>query len=328
VKKQLFKTGKKFLPLIGIIILIFLVYRLGVEEIKNAFLRINPIYILIAISLTLPRILIRNYAWQMIQKEQKIKLSFWQSLKIFLIGYFYGSFTPGYFGQFMRAPYMKEKTGEPYGKLFVNVFMEILLHTLSLWGMIVVGALIIVAEKNQPIVLYFAILYILILGILIVYFTKKQRGENAFSKLVKIFIPKKLRQYFYDFIATFYNDFPTFKRLIIPFLISATTWIIIFAQEYIFVIALDLPIPFLVFLFIFPIANFMGFIPITFAGLGIRDLTAVGLFTFMYPEIAGSDFLVVSLMGFIITDVVTGFIGFLLSLTETRDKSYKKFLKT
>jgi uncharacterized protein (TIRG00374 family) len=326
--KQIFKHAKKLLPLIGIIILIFLVHRLGVEDIKNAFLRIHPIYILVAISLTIPRVLIRNYAWQMIQKEQKIKLSFWQSLKIFLIGYFYGSFTPGYFGQLMRAPYMKEKTGEPYGKLFVNVFMEVLLHTLSLWGMIVVGALIIIAEKNQPIVLYFAILYILILMVLIVYFTNKQRGEKAFSKLVKIFIPKKLKQYFHEFIATFYNDFPAFKRLILPFLISATTWVIIFAQEYIFVIALGLPISFIVFLFIFPIANFIGFTPITFAGLGIRDLTAVGLFTFIYPEIAGSDILVVSLMGFIITDALTGFVGFLLSLTETSDKTYKNFLKT
>jgi uncharacterized protein (TIRG00374 family) len=325
--KKIFKHAKKFLPLIGIIILAFLVYRLGVEDIKDAFLSIHPIYILIAISLTLPRLLIRNYAWQMIQKEQKIELTFWMSLKIFLIGYFYGSFTPGYFGQLMRAPYMKEKTGEPYGKLFVNVFIEIILHTLSLWGMIVIGALIILMEKSEPLVLYFAFLYILILGLILLYFIKKERGEKTLSKLIKIFIPKKLKKYFNDFIGTFYIDFPKIRRLILPFLISATTWVIIFAQEYIFVIALDLPISFIVFLFIFPIANFIGFTPITFAGLGIRDLTAVGLFTFMYPGIPGSEILVVSLMGFIITDVFTGFIGFLLSLTETRDKSYKNLLK-
>lgn len=324
----MFKTAKKFLPLIGLIILIFLVYTLGLEDIINAFLKIHPIYIIISISLIFPRILLRNYAWRIIQKEQKIKLSFWESLKIFLIGYFYGSFTPGYFGQIMRAPYMKEKTGEPYGKLFVNVFIEVILHSISLQVMIIVGAIIIVIEKNQPLVLYFAILYMIILGVLIIYFTKKQRGEKTFSKLIKIFIPKKLKQHFHDFIATFYKDFPTFKSLIVPFLISAITWVIIFSQEYIFVIALGLPIPFTIFLFLFPIANFVGFTPITFAGLGIRDLTAVGLFTFIYPEIEGSDILVVTLMGFIITDVLTGFIGFLLSLTETRDKSYKIFINS
>jgi uncharacterized protein (TIRG00374 family) len=325
--KQIFKHAKKFLPLIGIAILVFLVYRLGVEDIKNAFLSIHPMYILIAASLTIPRVIIRNYAWQMIQKEQKIHLGFWRSLKIFLIGYFYGSITPGYFGQLMRAPYMKERTGEPYGKLFVNVFMEVILHTLSLWGMIIVGAVIFIVEKSEPLVLYLAIIYILSLGAILIYFINKERGERAFSRLIKLFIPKSLRKDLNDFVSTFYNDFPRVRWLILPFLISATTWIIIFAQEYIFVMALDLPIPFLVFLFVFPIANFIGFMPVTFAGLGLRDLTAVGLFTFLYPEIPGSDIFVVSIMGFIITDILTGFVGFLLSLTEAKKDVHEDLLK-
>ena len=118
--KKIFKHAKKLLPFIGIAILIYTIYTLDIEKIKNAFFSIKPIFIILALSLTLPRILIRNYAWQLIQKEHNIKLTFFQSLKIFLMGYFYGSITPGYLGQLMRVPYMKEKTGEPYGKLFVK----------------------------------------------------------------------------------------------------------------------------------------------------------------------------------------------------------------
>lgn len=328
MKRKIFKYAKKFLPLIGIILLILLIYTQGIEDVKNAFLRINPIYILIALSLTVPRLLIRNYAWQMIQKEQKINISFWRSLKIFLIGYFYGSFTPGYFGQLMRVPYMKETTGQPYGKLFVNVLTEIILRTISIALMVIVGALVFLFEKNEPLVLYLSIVNIIVLMLVLLFFIKKERGEKIFSILIKLLIPKKLKQYFYSFASTFYKDFPDIKKLVLPFFIGLLSWIIIFSQEYIFVIALDLKIPYIVFIFVFPIANMIGFMPITFAGLGMRDLSVIGLFTFLYPMIPGSDLLVVSIMGFLITDVLTGFVGFLLSLTEARDQKLTEILKS
>ena len=68
---------------------------------------------------------------------------------------------------------------------------------------------------------------------------------------------------------------------------------------------------------LFPIANVVGFIPITFAGLGTRELTAVILFSsiFLVPQ---AEVFVVSLLGFILTDVFTGFIGFIISLSEVK----------
>jgi len=131
--KQIFKYAKKILPFIGVILLIvYILLKEDINEIKNAFLAIHPIYIILALTLTIPRVLVRNTAWQMMLKEQKIYIGYWKSLKIFLIGYFYGSFTPGYLGQLMRIPYLKEKTREPYGKLFVNSTIETTVHTTSI----------------------------------------------------------------------------------------------------------------------------------------------------------------------------------------------------
>jgi uncharacterized protein (TIRG00374 family) len=315
---------KKFLPLIGIILLIiYVVINLDLIKIKNAFLSINPVYIFIALLLTLPRVLIRNYAWRLIQEEQKIKLGYWKSLKIFLIGYFYGSFTPGYVGQLMRIPYMKEKTREPYGKLFVNSLIETIVHTSSLYIMILIGAILVVTRLNlYSELLYIIIIWITILIFILYYFVKKERGEKFFYTLIKLIIPIKLKYDFNKFVGTFYNDFPRVHRLIIPVIVSSFTWIIIFSQEFIFVIALSLPIPYIYFLLLFPVANVVGFIPITFAGIGTRELAAIAIFTTIF-DVSGEDILVVSLLGFLITDVVTGLIGFFLSLTETRNKKMK-----
>jgi len=322
VTKKIFKHAKKLLPFIGIAILIYTIYTLDIEKIKNAFLSIKPIFIILALSLTLPRVLIRNYAWQLIQKEHNIKLTFFQSLKIFLMGYFYGSITPGYLGQLMRVPYMKEKTGEPYGKLFVNSSIESIVHSSSIYITMIIGALLVV--ETFPGVFLIAIVWIIILASIIIYFIKKERGEKLFYSLIKYLIPKKLKHNLNRFVQTFYNDFPKINRLIIPFILGIFTWIIIFSQEYIIVIALGLNIPYIWFLLVFPLANAAGFLPITFAGLGTRELAAIVLFSTLFA-VAEEKIFVVSLLGFIITDLFTGFIGFLATLTEASEK-HKGFI--
>ena len=316
--KAIFRKVKNFLPLIGIFIFFYIIYNLNVNEIINGFLSISPFFIILSLSLTIPRLIIRNYAWWLIQKEQKIEIKYFQSLKIFLIGYFYGSITPGYLGQLMRIPYMKERTGQPYGKLFTNSLIETIVHTISLYAMMFFGALLIIGTFPELIV--FVVIWIIILSIILIFFINKNRGDKLFNILIKLFIPKKLKDNFFKFKGTFYHDFPNIRKLLFPTFLGILTWIIIFSQEYLFVLALGLDINYLYFLLLFPIANAIGFIPITFAGLGTREFTAIILFStiFMVPE---EKIFVVSLMGFLITDIVTGFIGFLLSLTEVK-KSY------
>jgi uncharacterized protein (TIRG00374 family) len=315
MNKKIFVHVKKFLPLIGIVIFLYLIFSLDVNKIIDALFSIHPLFIVISLSLTIPRLILRNFAWQLIIKEQKISLSCLQSLKIFLIGFFYGSITPSYMGQLMRVPYMKEKTGEPYGKLFVNSMLELIIHTLSLYGMMLFGAFLIISTSFE----LFSIVIVWIISIVIVllFFIKKERGEKLFFTLIKYLVPGKLKHSFNKFVSTFYKDFPRVKKLFLPLFIGLFTWIIIFTQEYIFVYALDVNIPYVYFLVLFPIANTAGFLPITFAGLGTREFTSIFIFSTLFGVEVEKIF-VFTLLGFIITDLFTGFIGFILSLTESR----------
>jgi uncharacterized membrane protein YbhN (UPF0104 family) len=105
--------------------------------------------------------------------------------------------------------------------------------------------------------------------------------------------------------------------MILPYVLGIITWIIVFSQEYMILLGLRLQIPYFAFLVLFPIANTAGFIPITFAGLGTREVTAIFIFTTLFP-VAREQILVLSLIGFVVTDLFLGFLGFLLSLTESR----------
>ncbi len=325
VQYHLFSRLKKFFPIIGIFLFIYTIYILDIGKIIEAFLSIDPIFLLIALPLTIPHIIIRNKAWLLIQKEQNIHIPFWISLKIFLIGYFYGSITPAYVGQLMRIPYMKEQTNEPYGKLFINSFLETTLHTLSLYGMIFIGALLVLG--SFPHLLYLIIAWFVILTVIIAFFIDKKRGEKAFHFLVRHLAPSRLKPYFTQFFDTFYHDFPMIRSLFLPGFIAMFTWIIVFSQEYLIVMALDLDIPYLYFLLLFPVANAAGFLPITFAGLGTREFTAVIIFSTLF-NVPGEQVFVVSLLGFIITDIVIGLIGLVVAVFDARSKgvSLKKMM--
>ena len=146
--------------------------------------------------------------------------------------------------------------------------------------------------------------------------------------LIKYIIPKRFKEYLYRFVSTFYNDFPRLRILAYPLIIGLFIWLITFTQEYLMVIALDLEIPYVLFLVLFPIANIAGFLPITFGGLGTREFTSIIIFTTLF-SVSAEDVLVFTLMGFIITDIIMGIIGFFVSLTETKKPmpSFEKLLQ-
>jgi len=308
---------KLVLPFIGLFILAYIFYSLDIEKIISAFLSINPMFLVYSLLLTIPLLLIRNMTWQIILKEQNITVGFFYSLKVYLIGVFYGSITPGFSGQLMRVPYLKEKTKEPYGKLFINTIIETFVHSFSLYAMMIIGALLMIGMIPELLPITLAVFFIFCF--LAVYFTKKEWGEKFFKILIVYFIPKKLKIHLNAFVGSFYRDFPRFHMMILPYILGVITWIIVFSQEYLILMGLGLDIPYFMFLLLFPIANVAGFIPITFAGLGTRELTAILLFTSMFP-VAEEQILVVSLVGLIVTDLLLAALGFVLSLSETRSK--------
>ena len=316
------------MPLIGIILLIYLIIDIGTGEIISTFAKISPIYIIIAAILTLPRILLRNIQWQHILKKQKLFISHITSFKIFLIGYFYGAVTPGYMGGLMRVPYLKDETDAPTGKLFINCFVFSAGNAFVLYFMAVIGAFLI--SEHIPEALPIATIVCIAHFLFYYYFVKKERGDKAFHFFVKLFIPKKLKPIFMRFIDTFYDDFPNIKDFIIPFLISIPCWMILYGQIYIIGLSLGIEIPYFTFIMLYAIVNLISFIPITSAGLGTREVALIFLFSFY--GVSPEKTLVLSLAGHLLTDVLTGFYGFIISVIEARNNKknfsdLKKLLK-
>jgi len=307
---------KKILPFIGLGIFFFLILNIGVHRVVSTFLSISPVYIVAAAILTLPRILIRNLAWQSILKQQKMRINFSSSLRILLIGYFYATLTPGYMGHLMRMPYIKEEIDEPYGKLFVNTLIEIFVRNVSLFILVLTGTLFIL--HYEPFVFYVTLLFILITFIIYWFFAKESRGVSFFNFIVRYLLPEKFKSKAALIINSFYKDFPDIRSLFFPFILGLFTWIIIFSQIYIIGLSLGIDVPYHVFLVVYPIANIIGFIPITSSGFGTREAAVIFLFGLF--GVSADKALVLSVAGFLITDFLTGFYGFILSLSKVFQK--------
>jgi len=130
---------KKLLPLIGIVILLFiLVFFVDFNKIFAIFSKINPLYTFICFFALAPLILLANIEWQILLRRQKIHVSFWYSIKNFFIGYFYGFITPGALGAYTRSLYLQQESSAPLPKCVSNI---IIFNTIDYLALLVLGAI-------------------------------------------------------------------------------------------------------------------------------------------------------------------------------------------
>jgi len=314
-KNKIIGIIKKILPIIGILIFIYIINLIGPNKIFSTLFNFSPIILLLVITLIFLTLLLKNYIWQIILDKQKVSISFFKSLKLILIGRFYGIITPGNLGTYAKVIYLKEETDEPTGKLFVNIIIFQVIDCVAFYIIVLISAILFASENFEIFILVFV--YISIMSIIYLIFINKERGEKIINFFIKIFIPKKLKTYFTNFSYTFYKDFPKIKELLYPFGISFIVQISEYTYLYILAIFLGIDISFPLFIVLFTIAAILATMPISIGGLGTREAALILLFTPF--GIAAHKLVAFSLMIFIIS-LFFAFIGFILAIIESKNK--------
>jgi uncharacterized protein (TIRG00374 family) len=314
---------KKFLPIIGIIVLIYILSSLDFQKIYYVFSNINPVYTFISFFAIVPLILIVNIEWQILLKKQKINVSFIYSLKNILIGYFYGFITPGGLGAYTRALYLENESKSRLGKCLSNIIIFNTIDYISLLVLGLIGAFFL--GSYYPNLIYFIIILIIIVFISILVIFKKEISKSLFTKLVKSRIFTNVKDKLNGSIDSFYEDIPRFIDVLIPFFISISSWIFSFFEFYLLSKLFLIDIPFLQFILILAVANLIASIPITVYGLGTREATLITIFSIygVVPE----KVLALSLFWFTIVWLIPSIFGAVVTSFETKKFSEFKFTK-
>jgi len=303
---------KKLLPIVGIILLVYVLWRFNVEKILAVFSTIDPFYaVLCFLSMPLWLVII-NIEWQLILKQQHIHVSFTYSLKNCFIGYFYGFITPGGFGNYLRALYLKKESNAPLPKCISNIitFNTIDLITLFIFGSI--GGLFLLGQYPYLIILSLLLLFS-ITGIF-VFFLRQKKSKQLFEKLLKTQIFQTIQGFTDDSLETFYEDLPNFKNLRLPFLISLISWFVFFSQLYFIAQLFNIHVPYLIMFFMCAIAATIAAIPISLYGVGTRD-AALAVLLSVY-NVSPENSISFTLFWFTIFWVTPSIIGAFVTLIE------------
>ena len=314
MKKIDLKKIKKFIPIIGIILFLYIIIDIGVKEIVDTFSLIPIQYYILAILLFIPRLIITVYKWRYLCKKQKMSIGSLDLSKINLLSNYYGSLTPGGIGGYIRVFYLKKISKASLEKCLVNMLIDTTTASIVGFFIAVIGAIVLIDKLPGlfPILMIFFMLNVTAF----VVFMKKRSGSKILNFIIRPLIPKKYKEKIDQSFESLYEDIPRLKDMVIPFIIEFIIWIIIGIQVYIIALAFSIDIPFHMFLLIHTISVVAIFIlPISIGGLGVREGTFVYLLHNLYgiePHIS----VVISLSGFMVKFILPTFLGMLLSFRK------------
>jgi len=312
------ETIKKYLPIIGIAIFIYLLIKLDVTKIFTEIKNMNINYFFIAFILILIYFIIQTLKWFVIAKKQKINVPFLEAFKINLIGNFYGFITPSKIGSVMRADYLKKYGGDT-GKGLSNFVVDKFLDLISLLSLVIILGIIFYGEKIIPHAYFGLILAIFAIMMLsFLFFYKKELSKPVLKFIYEKLTPKKMKEKGKIIFESFYKDLPSLIFLFFIFIINLTAWIVNYLTIYFLGLSVGINIGFIPFLIILPISTLVAQLPITIDGFGTRELTMINLFALF--EIEGVKVLSMSLLGILIANVIPAIIVMFILLFERKNE--------
>jgi len=299
---------KKCLSLIGIAILIYLVYSIGINELIESLKGIRIIYVLFSFIISTALLLLFAIKWDILLKGQGMRLKTKDMLNIFLTGWVYGILTPGRIGSFLRIKFLKDKTGKSLGFCSSSVILDRIIDTTCLFFLAFLGSLFIIKNFSNLYILFSVLIVVIIAGTIII--LNRNLTRFFIKRAYKLFIPKKFKMKTKEVFDSFYDHMPSKKSIILSLVLSILVWFATYSQGYLLALALNIEIPFISYSLLYPIAGVISMLPITISGFGTREAALIVLFS--QYSIPAAKIVSMSLLGTILNMYIPALLVLLL----------------
>lgn len=301
---------KNLFSIIGLLLFVYIIYRIGLKELWSNLLLVHPIYIFINIVLVFVTFLIPTYKWMLLLRHQNVGISFKKLLKIYLISTFYGNVTPGRAGSWIRVYYLRDVIKKPLGFCGSSIFIDRMMDLLILLLFAICGIFLISKD-------YFWLLWPMILlfvGLVSgsIFFINRKRSLFILKFVYRYFVPKRFKELVKQNYIGFYENIPSLKKLVFPFFLSIISWMVFYSLPYVFIIALGIELNYIYYVFLYALSSLITLLPISVAGIGTREASLIVLLGFY--GVTASDVVVISFLSFIIFIGITSIAGWYLSL--------------
>ena len=239
-----------------------------------------------------------------------------------LIGFPFGTITPGRVGDLVKVHILSQKTGLPMTKAFVVGMAEKIIDLLTLFALVGAGVAMLFMQGIGGTPLLFILLFAIASGVSIFILLQGTLMRPLFRLFYEKVIPQrlheKLHMAFDEFYGTLGLILSTRKTLVAGVGFGGLLWISRTMQVYLFLKALGLSVAMDYFLAIIPLTYVAEIIPITIMGFGVREYTFLLLFQFagVTPEAS----VALALMVFAFGILPPAILGYVVALKEYAKK--------
>jgi len=260
---------RKFLPLAGLLVLIVIIHKIGFVNILDTIKDVCWSRLIILPFLIISVFMVQTGKWNIILRLQRIEIEYKKLFQIIMIGMFYASFTPGQLGGFVKIKYLRDCSGRTLSECSSSILIDKVIDLITLCFFAALGS-VILARHLYLIIIPFLIIPLLFTIVFIA--LDKDRMAKIFRFILPTsLIPKKRKLKLGNAFNLFYRTIPKKKKLLLPFLLSMLTWLLIYTQLFVVARAFFININYCIFIFIMPLVSLVALIPITVSGVGTRE---------------------------------------------------------
>jgi uncharacterized protein (TIRG00374 family) len=274
------RVGRWMIRFVGPLILGVLIVTLKVDlrKIQALLLSIRVEFFLVALFMVSPlSVLVRAWRWNVLLQIYGINYKLWEALKLFYIGLFVGSFVPQGLGTFSKALYLKAD-GYPLTRSAASILVD---KGLNFMALALIGA----ASFSYLVLASTTIWRALALGVLIAalwtFMIKFRRKLGKLAKRILTSLFERVSRLVKTDMSWLYKDFHRLDRdrVMALILMSILAVSLDYLAYYLLTLALRLNIPFLYFVALSSVVAILQHIPVSFNGIGTREVTLILVFS-------------------------------------------------
>ncbi len=267
MKKRYFNILK---VTIGLLIIFFLIYKFGLDNIFSTILDVKPGFLFIALIFYFVSIFIGVLNIKLLIAPLNKKISYWNLFRYYMFSWSAGLLVPGKIGEFSICYFLKKhdiSIGEGIAaSLMDKIITFVFLLIFSLFGFFIF------------LDFYSALLSVMVIPCILVTFLVSLYSMRI-RNIIKRFIPNKIADKFKGFSRLLNRYAKDYKMLLfLNFLITGIKWFISFLVIYYMFLSFNVHVALGVVIIITAITKIIALIPISISGLGIREGAAVYLF--------------------------------------------------
>jgi len=284
--------------IIGILLIFYLINKVGLINIINIIKSINIIYLPLILLLWLVNLLIGATNIKIMLLALGEKLSFTKTLKYYLKSWAYGLFLPGKLGELSIIYFLKkENIGLSKGTIIAIIDKMITFFVLFL---IALFGLINILNLKEIILVLFLISFVFVLSSLFLITSYGRR-------IIRTYILRHHSKEFKNFFKNLSYLFRSRKIfLLLNIFLTFLKWSLIFMIVYLLFSSVNYQINFIILMSAVSIGIIISLIPISISGLGVRENSSLAVF--MYYNVpsttAGGILLVHTLIRYIIGIII------------------------